>query len=568
MAGMWQALTHQPAFNASTMLLLTDGTIMCQDAGGASWWKLTPDGSGNYMSGTWSALAPMHNTRLYYASAVLADGRVFVAGGEYSNAGSETNAAEIYDPVLDTWTPISAPPGWAEIGDAACCVLPDGRVMLGNLDDTRTAFYDPTTNTWTAGPNKGDSASEETWTLLPDETVLAVQCRNHPNAEKYVEAANAWVSAGATPGDLVEGASIEIGPAFLLPDGRAFCIGATNRTAIYSMPPIANQPGHWTAGPTFPNDPMGRNLGAKDAPGCLMPNGKVLCVVGPVDGVFGDFLGPTSFFEFDGSALHRVPDPPNAGGPPFVGRMMLTPQGQVLFATGTHALYAYIPDGAPDPAWRPHITSCPTTLNAFSSYTLQGRQLNGLSQAVGYGDDASSATNYPMVKLRNAATGHVAYCRTFNHSTMGVATGLTIQSTNFHVPGGFPLGHAQLCVVANGIESDCINVNIRPWIWHFPIDERMVNRLIGSLGDGPLWVLGPNGPVPVDPMAKDAESQRIAREAREARHAIVTNVRHLQKLGHEVAQRRAIAAQQLAPAMDPALATAVVGEAKEKSGVK
>jgi type III secretory pathway component EscU len=96
----------------------------------------------------------------------------------------------------------------------------------------------------------------------------------------------------------------------------------------------------------------------------------------------------------------------------------------------------------------------------------------------------------------------------------------------------------------------------------------MVNRLIGSLGDGPLWVLGPNGPVPVDPMAKDAESQRIAREAREARHAIVTNVRHLQKLGHEVAQRRAIAAQQLAPAMDPALATAVVGEAKEKSGVK
>ena len=113
------------------MLLLTDGTVMCQEQGGLRWKKLTPDSTGSYVNGTWSDLAPMHYTRRYYASAVLKDGRVFVSGGEYSNAGSETTKTEIYSPVTDTWTEIGPPPGWSEVGDAACAVLPDGRRTAG-----------------------------------------------------------------------------------------------------------------------------------------------------------------------------------------------------------------------------------------------------------------------------------------------------------------------------------------------------------------------------------------------------------------------------------------------------
>ena len=44
-------------------------------------WK--PDSHGSYVDGTWTRLASMHEPRLYYASAVLPDGDVFVAGGEY-----------------------------------------------------------------------------------------------------------------------------------------------------------------------------------------------------------------------------------------------------------------------------------------------------------------------------------------------------------------------------------------------------------------------------------------------------------------------------------------------------
>src|ERR1700720_4470367 len=202
MSGTWQPLVHPPTFNASTMLLLNDGSVMCQESGGLNWSRLSPDQFGNYVNGTWTALAPMHFTRLYYASAVLKDGRVFVAGGEYSNAGSETNTAEIYNPGTDTWTTISAPPGWTHIGDAPCCVLPDGRLLLGSIGDTHTAIYDPTTNTWTAAANKDDRSSEETWTLMPDQTILTAECANHPRAEKYVIPANAWVSAGTVPVEL------------------------------------------------------------------------------------------------------------------------------------------------------------------------------------------------------------------------------------------------------------------------------------------------------------------------------------------------------------------------------
>jgi hypothetical protein len=535
MPGTWNPLIHQPTFPTGTMLLLTDGTVMCQESGGKSWWRLAPDQQGSYLKGTWTPLASMANTRLYFASAVLADGRVFVAGGEYSDAGGDTNKAEIYDPVLDAWSAIPGPPGWTNIGDAPCAVLPDGRLLLGSIFDQRTAIYDPNTNTWTAAGNKDDASSEETWTLLPDETVLSAECSNHPKAEKYIAPADKWESAGATPVDLVQASSIEIGPALLMPDGRVFATGASGHTAVYTPPTIANQPGTWTTGPDFPLDNNGKLMEAKDAPGCLMPNGHVLCAVGPA-GEGGDFPGPTQFLEFDGASITSISNPPNNGGPPYVGRMLLSPSGQVLFAAGDNRIFVYTPAGSVDPAWAPHITSNPTSIEAGHSYVLHGRQLNGLSQAVSYGDDAQSATNYPLVRIKHLGTGKTYFCRTFNHSSMGVATGTSIQSTTFAVPFGAPHGPSELIVIANGIRSNVRHVNVKPFrFWIFPNFEEF-NQLIGSLADGPLWVLGPNGPVPVDPWGP-----KVVARAREAYASIRAGVRELYALGDEVLALRTLA---------------------------
>jgi len=54
-------------------------------------------------------------------------------------------------------------------------------------------------------------------------------------------------------------------------------------------------------------------------------------------------LAPRSSSNSDGASLYSVPNPPNNGGPPFVGRMLLIPSGQVLFADGSNQIFAYTP---------------------------------------------------------------------------------------------------------------------------------------------------------------------------------------------------------------------------------
>ena len=166
------------------------------------------------------------------------------------------------------------------------------------------------------------------------------------------------------------------------------------------------------------------------------------------------------------------------------------------------------------------------------SYSLSGHRFNGMSQAVGYGDDAAAATNYPLVRIRHLATGTVRYGRTYGHSTMGVATGSATVSTNFIVPFGTPKGPSELCVVANGISSPCVPLNVRSLRDDLGEWEIWV-RLIGSLADGDLWVLGPNGPIPVDPWGP-----KIVRQATAARTKVLAGLKALQELGEEVFAER------------------------------
>jgi hypothetical protein len=477
---------------------------------------------------------------------VLRDGRVIVSGGEYSDAGSETNKTEMYDPATNTWKSIDAPTGWTRVGDAACAVLADGRLLMGNLDDTRTAIFDPVPNKWSAGPAKGKASDEESWVLMPDGSVVTVRCDNSKKSEKYVPATNTWVDAGTLPQVIVEVASSEIGAGVLLTNGTAFFAGANGKTALYSPPLVVTNPGTWTAGPAFPNDSSGQTVGCKDSPSCLMTHGRVLVSAGPVNGggTAADYLTPTYFYEFNGTSFTRVTDPPNSTREPYRGRMMLLPTGEILYAAETDAIYAYSYFSCPDSSWRPQITFCPAVLDNAFTYSIQGRGFNGLSQAVGYGDDASSATNYPLVRLRHKASGHVSYCKTFNHSTTGVATGNALVSTNFIVPWNAPLGATELSVVANGIASEPVQVTVDRFVWRWPLDAEQVNRLIGSLADGPLWVLGPNGPVPVDPWPK------LAKEAAAARDQILAGVKALQKLGAKIEADRLQAAAAEPPVVD------------------
>jgi len=461
-AANWQKLVNQPTFAPDTALLLTDGTVMMHQYMSNKWWRLTPDITGSYVKGTWTALASMSSGYgpLYFASAVMADGRVLLEGGEY-NLGSqdETNLGAIYDPIANTWTGVNPPSGWTTIGDSPSVILPDGTFMLGQggQPSTRQAYFNATSLTWTAvGTGKADGFSEEGLALLPDESVLTVDCEHGTNSELYNPTTKAWTSAGSTivalPNSGGLGIVPEMGPLVQRPDGTVVAFGATTHTAIYST-----STGTWTAGPDYPNsDDMA------DGPASLLPDGNVLVYTSP--GVFG---GTGSFYEFSLTGNSFAAAPANsfsAKKQSWQGRQLLLPTGQVLWNISdgtTKDAEVYSSPGTVNPAWRPTITSVPATLTRGNSYVVSGTQFNGLSAANAYGDDAQQATNYPLVRIMNLTTKHVFYARTHNHSTMAIATGATTVSTTFDVPAGAETGASALFVVANGIASKAKRVTIQ-----------------------------------------------------------------------------------------------------------
>lgn len=473
----WNPLSNQPTFNADTMLLLTDGTVMCHEFESSNWHRLTPDASGSYANGVWSSLQSLPNNPaitaaqggpsdapLYFASAVLRDGRVFQAGGEYNGSAQvDMGPAQIYDPVADQWTIVKPPPDLVQIGDATSCMLADGRLIIGDSAGSSTAvdILDPNTMIYEPTGAKGDSPSEETWTLLPNGNVLAVQCSNAPNAEQYNPTTNTWISAGSTPGTLPQpcsGAVAEIGPALLLPDGRVFAIGASGATALYTPNADPTVAGTWTAGPTL-TDGHGNTMYPMDAPAALLPSGKVLLTASPAPPC--SYPGPTTFFLYDPSSNTApiVTGPSSNSTACYFGRLLLVPDGTVLFSNGSNDIEVYTPDGSPQQSWAPVITNAPATMVIGDTYTISGAQFNGLSQACSYGDDAQMATNYPIVRLRQGS--QKAYLRSSSFSTMGVATGTALVTCDITVSGAYVTpGTWQLEVIANGIVSNAVSVTI------------------------------------------------------------------------------------------------------------
>jgi Kelch motif len=511
-AGTWTPVTNPAPFNPGTPLLLMNGDVMVQDsgpngAGSPEWWLLEPSTSGSYVNGTWHQIASLPVIKgtqyqpQYFASAVLPDGKVLIMGGEYNGGGEVfTNLGAIYNPSTNKWTPVNPPSDsngvWPQIGDAASVVLPNGTFMLQRgpclsaCPGAETALFNEAKLSWTVVPGTGmlvDYQDEQGYTLLRDGTVLTVDVwgadaspPDPKHAEKFIynstsPTTSKWVSAGDTTAQLDGNVyecktkpvkycnAAEIGPAVLRADGTVIAFGATGFNSIYHPPTTPTQPGTWSKAPTFPSINEAPCTDGKayydvaDGPAALLPSGNVLVAASP-----GVYCNPTHFYELNAAGTVLTPEPatqfaPNE--PSYVGRMLELPTGQILYTDGNE-VEIYAPSGAPEAAWVPTITSISSTsITQGDDYTISGTQFNGLSQGGMYGDDVQLATNYPLVRLSYTG-GKVYYCRTFNPSTMAVATGSKTVSASFTCPTNIPTGAAKLEVVANGIPSAAKDVTI------------------------------------------------------------------------------------------------------------
>jgi len=79
---------------------------------------------------------------------------------------------------------------------------------------------------------------------------------------------------------------------------------------------------------------------------------------------------------------------------------------------------------------------------------------------VSYGDDAQAASNYPIVRITNRATGHVAFGRTHGFSNFSIARAAHSRA-QLDIPASVEPGASDLVVIANGIASESIRVRIR-----------------------------------------------------------------------------------------------------------
>jgi len=489
--GKWRALTNPAPFQPGAPMLLNDGSVVVQEYGTENWHKLTPDSSGDYGKGTWSDIASMPTgySPLFYSSAILPDGRMIIEGGEYLALQAVwTTRGAIYNPAKDSWTSVNPPSGWTMIGDASGMVLPDGRYLLSDCCDQGAplAILNPDNLTWQAFGNLNKQTAtndEESWALLPDDTIVTIDSLNTQKpteSERLDINAMKWASAGSTVVQIQDPdpSSQEQGPFMLAYDGHAYAIGATSHCAVYDVTTKA-----WAAGPSLPM--MGTHqLGSEDGPGVVMPDGTMMIALSPGPPTDAKFTAGVHFFLFNGTTYTETDNvassPANRS---YQDNFLVLPSGEILM-TDQSVVSIYTPAGPAMAAAGPVVTAAPveittadpdptlpenaatpgllpvTTIHPGQSYKFGGEQLSGLTQGAYYGDDAQAYSNLPIVRLTSMETGHLRYASTHHASNYSLAPH-TKATARFDVPDDIEPGVATLQVVANGIASPPVIVNIK-----------------------------------------------------------------------------------------------------------
>ena len=439
---------------------------------------------------TWTMIAPPFNTAGDWDFigdspwALLPNGHLLL-GEKFSKAMAEFN------PKTLRWTNVSSHAKDDIFAEEGLTLLPDGSVLDVNVTDPNFAQrFIPNANPANSGWVNAGSTPERLPTI------------GDTNSAKNIIYDNG-MRVYHPPG--------EIGPAILRPNGTVFNSGAactlkgppTDPDACVTYQPVAHTAiydittNSWTAGPDLPTHGALGGEGAGDTWSSLLPNGNVLVQTNP-PGITDDRLKRANvrYASIRARTGHLAPEAAGAAAPGFApeattaatacpqtsiwrlyefngtslipepaGSMCNNQPSLLLLPTGEVMLnlnFVYKSSGTFLNVWRPTITSFlfSNNVNPGGTYQIFGRQFNGLSQANAFGDEFQVATNFPLVRITNNATGDVSYATTHDFSTMGVATGSAIVSTSFDVPTNPETGDSTLEVVANGIPSLPIPITV------------------------------------------------------------------------------------------------------------
>jgi Kelch motif/Galactose oxidase, central domain len=162
----------------------------------------------------------------------LPSGAVLVAGGT-DTAGGPSAATALFDPTADSWA--AGPPLGAARQHHSTTGLPDGRVLVAGGADTPTAeLFDPAERRWTPTPPMVATREGHSATLLPDGRVLVAGGRGGlTSAELYDPRTGTWHETGSMTDARTDHRAV------LLNDGRVLAVGGALPTSPDRADPLA-----------------------------------------------------------------------------------------------------------------------------------------------------------------------------------------------------------------------------------------------------------------------------------------------------------------------------------------
>lgn len=281
---------------ASVSALLSDGRVMVVGGGYTNTSYGPPTNTAelyDMATGQWTATGSMRDPRSSHALTPLADGRVLVVGGIYTNpvAPRALSTAELYDPVTGQWT-VTGSTNVARYGHTATLLL-NGKVLVTSGDQSGSGastaeLYDPSTGQWTVTGSLSDARAGHMATLLPNGKVLVFGgATGHAlaTAELYDPVSGSWSATGSMI-DKRSGHS-----ATLLPNGKVLTAGGSSQVlqSLNTAELYDPSTGQWTA--------TGAMSGTRFLHSAtLLSNGMVLFAGGTNDGG-GSYLSTLELYD-------------------------------------------------------------------------------------------------------------------------------------------------------------------------------------------------------------------------------------------------------------------------------